>query len=325
MSTRTIPGRLAFVFPGQGSARAGMAAAWRGQEAGHVFNVVGAATGLDLWRLADDPHACAQTTVAQPAVFAASLAALHAVREAGFTPTVVAGHSMGEITAAVAAGALTVADGAALIGERARAMHEATVAAPGEMLAVLDLDDDAQHRLVDRLPADVTVADDNAPGQIVVAGPVEAMERVAADARALGARVRRPDIEGPFHTATMAPVIVRVAAVLTRIPVTDPHVTIVSGTTAAPLATADAVRRALSEGALASVHWRGVQERLVAMGVDAIVELGPGGVLSRIARGCCASTVSVHVDRPDTARALQDSLAAASAATDGVDGAVAAG
>ena len=318
--------RLAFVFPGQGSARPGMAAVWRHHPAGHVFDAVGAATGLDLRRLADDPDAVRRTAVAQPAVFAASLAAWTAVRDAGLTASVVAGHSLGEITAAVVAGALDLDDAAALVGERARAMQEAAEAAPGEMLAVLDLDDEDEARLVRLLPGDVTVADDNACGQVVLAGPTSALARAAITARALGGRVRRTTIEGPFHTATMTPVVVRVAAAVARCTVRDPAVPLLSGTTAAPLATAADVRRAITDGALASVHWRGVQERLVASGVDTIVELGPGGVLAGLARRCCPDLIALHVDRPSAAHALLDRLVAAeSGAVQPVDEPIAAG
>jgi hypothetical protein len=181
--------RIAFVHPGQGALRSGMAAAWRGHPAGQVIDEVGERAGLDLWTLADDPASGADTAVAQPAILAVSLAASRALTDAGIRPAFVAGHSLGECTAAIVGGALSVADGAEVVAERGRAMGAACRANPGTMAAIIKLDRDEVDRLVARVP-DAQVANDNAPGQVVVSGPVHRRAR-RLPARA-GRHQRRP-------------------------------------------------------------------------------------------------------------------------------------
>lgn len=291
---------LAFLFPGQGSHRPGMASVWAEHPAHATFDEVSRATGLDLARVADDADACAATALAQPAVYAASIAAWRALLDAGVVPDVVAGHSLGEIAAAVAAGCLEVADGARLVAERGRAMGEACAASPGGMVAVLGLDDEAVGALRARIQGTGAVlANDNAPGQVVLAGPEGQLDRAAEVARELGGRVRALDVEGAFHSPAMTPGVVRVAEVLRRTTVEAPHTTFLSGSTGAPVTTAAGVATALAEGVLAPVRWRDVQTRLGELGVTAAVEVGPGGVLRGLARRALPG-VEVHaVDEPE--------------------------
>lgn len=290
---------LAFLFPGQGSQRPGMAAAWRGTPQEPVFAAVGHAAGIDVATLADDADRCgASTAIGQPAILAASLAALDALLTAGVRPDVVAGHSLGEVTAAVAAGALSANDGALLVAERGRAMGAACAAAPGVMAAVVRLDDDALTTLLGQVP-DVALANVNAPGQAVLSGPPAAVERAAGLARDLGGRVLPLDVEGAFHSSAMTPAVVRVDAALRRLPVHEPTTTFLSGTTGGPVRTAAAVSRALVEGILAPVRWRQVQEQLPALGVSLIVEVGPGGVLRGLARRTVADIPVLAVAGPE--------------------------
>ncbi|MBW3657537.1 MAG: ACP S-malonyltransferase [Actinobacteria bacterium] len=305
--------RPAFLFPGQGSQRPAMASAWRGTPQERVFTEVGHAAGMDLRALADDADRCgASTAVAQPAILAASLAAFDALTAAGVRPAVVAGHSLGEVTAAVAAEALSPADGALLVAERGRAMGAACAASPGSMAAVVRLDDDALETLLRRVPA-VAVANVNAPGQAVLAGPPAAIERAGAAARELGGRLLPLDVEGAFHSAAMTSAVVRVDAVLRRLPVHDPTVTFLSGATAAALRTAGEVTRALVDGILAPVRWREVQEQLPGLGVDLLVEVGPGGVLGGLARRTVPGIPVLSVEGPGDVAEVVDALAGADA------------
>lgn len=292
---------VALVFPGQGSHRAGMASAWSDHPAAApTFAEVATATGLDIGELADDPAACAATSVAQPALFAVSVVAWRALLDAGVEPALVAGHSLGEITAAVAAGCLSVPDGARLVADRGRAMGEACARSPGSMAAVLGLDDEARDQLRERLPAGVAVANENAPGQVVLSGPPEAVEGATGIARDLGARVRPLDVEGAFHSEAMAPAVRRVAAVLRDLQVADPAVPLVTGVSGRALTRGADVTAALVDGLLRPVRWRAVQETLVASGAGLILESGPGGVLKGLAR----RTVDVPALTVDTPAAL---------------------
>lgn len=302
------PPRIAFVFPGEGSHRAGMAAAWRGDPAATAFDDVSRATGLDLVRLADEAECCKATAIGQPAVFAASLAAWRALRAAGVQPDVVAGHSAGEITAAVAAGSLAVDEAALLVLERAHAMHDAAVSYPGEMVAVLGLDDEGLRSLRTQLRADVVIADDNASGQVVLAGPTTGVEQAVDVATRAGAHIERPPLEGPFHTAVMSPALVRVSMQLGRTAIADPRVPLVTATTGTALTTAPAIRRALTDGLLSTVNWRAVQRELSALDVDVVVEVGPGGVLRALAELSMPGVDAYGVDRPSAVAVLVERL-----------------
>lgn len=293
---------IAFVFPGQGSQRAGMASAWSGTPQHDVFQDVGHAAGLDLATLADDATRCgASTALGQPAILAASLAAFDALAEAGLRPDVVAGHSLGEVTAAIAAGSLSRNDGAALVTERGRAMGSACAATPGAMAALIKLSAEQVADIVARVE-DVAVANENAPGQAVLSGSPDAVSRAAELAREAGGRVLPLDVEGAFHSPAMTPALVRVDTFLKRTPVHDPQLDLVTGTTAEVVTTAAGVQRALVEGILSPVRWRAVQERLVSMGVRTVVEVGPGGVLRGLARRAMPDVEVLAVETPDDVR-----------------------
>ncbi len=296
---------IAFLFPGQGSHQPGMAAAWDGHPAGRRFAEIGALTGMDLTALADDPEACAATAVAQPALFAASMASLEALRAAGVTADVVAGHSLGEVGAAVAAGALHPSDGAQLVTERGRAMGLACAASPGTMAAVLRLPVDELAGLVRRVP-NVHVANDNAPGQVVVSGTEVAVGRLTELARAAGGRVLPLPVEGAFHSPAMTPACAHLETLLRTVEVRDPQIPLVSGTTGDECRSAAEVRRALVDGVLAPVRWRAVQERLVALGAELLVEVGPGTVLRGLARRTVPDVTAVSAGAPDDIGAVAE-------------------
>lgn len=298
---------VAVVFPGQGSHRAGMASAWEDHPAHGTFAEVGAAAGIpDLPRLADDPGSCAATAVGQPAMFAVGVAAWRALSDVGVHPHAVAGHSLGEVTAAVAAGVMSVEDGAALVAQRGRSFAAACRADPGGMAAVLGLGDEIQAVLADH--PRVELANDNGPTQKVLAGPRDALAEALISAKELGGRIRELDVEGAFHTAAMAPAVVTVDTVLRRTELHDPAFPLVCGDWVTVSATASEVRRGLVDGVLSRVRWREVQRRLGDMGVTAIIEAGPGGVLTGLARRTVPEMDAVHVDGPSSVRDLADTL-----------------
>lgn len=298
----------AFVFPGQGSHRAGVLTAWEEHPALAVLEEVGEGLGRDVRALSDDPGTGGRTADAQPAIMAASLVAWRGLSDAGVRPDVVAGHSLGEYTAAIAAGAFSVVDGTRVVAERGRAMGEACAASPGTMAAVVKLNPDAVEVLVDGIDG-LVVANDNAPGQVVVAGDPQAVAAVRARAKDAGGRALPLDVEGAFHSPAMAPAVDAVRAVLADVEVEDPEVPLVSGATAREVERADPLGDALVAGILSPVRWREVQLRLAERGVTHLVEVGPGGVLAGLAKRTVPD-IEVHsVATPDDLEAVVDVLA----------------
>jgi len=298
--------RIAFVFPGQGSHRPDMASAF-GSAGRAVVERLGRAAGLDLAALADDADACAATSIGQPALLATSLAALVALADAGIQPDVVAGHSLGEVTAAVAAGAIGPDDGARVVAERGRAMGAACAATPGGMAAVVRVDL-AEVAEVLRNHPEVAIANNNAPGQLVLAGPVRALADALDDVGRVGGRAIPLRVEGAFHSPAMAPAVVALAQALERVPMSDPTVPLITGVSGQVLHRGDDVKRNLVDGILAPVRWVAVFDQLIAMGTEVLVEVGPGGVLAALARRADRGLVVHSVARTQDVADLAASL-----------------
>lgn len=259
----------ALLFPGQGSHAAGMEEPWR---ASPVL-----ARGLEL--LGEDPFARLEegTRWQQPALFLCGLAALEAEGEPA--PAAAAGHSLGEYAALVAADALAFEDALHLVALRADAMARAGEAAPGGMVAVLG--GDPVEVAVLAAKHGLGIANDNAPGQLVLSGAIAAVEDAAAEARELRLRARRLDVSGAFHSELMAPAAAELAAALAEVPVREPRFPVFSNGTAAPFAD---VRRELAENLLRTVRWRETLLALRAKGVDRFVTLGPDRVLNGLVK-----------------------------------------
>lgn len=301
--------RIAFVFPGQGSHRPGMASAWL-PGARDLMDELSDATGIDLVATADDADACAASTrLGQPSITAVSLAALAALTDAGITPDLVAGHSLGEATAAIAAGVFTPAEGAALVAARGRAMGAACRTTPGTMAAVVRVDIDTVEDVVAALD-DVVVANINAPGQVAIAGTPDGIAAASDALREAGGRVLPLPVEGAFHSPAMTPAVVALTAALQWAPARDPEVPIVSGLDASVRLTGGAVTRALVDGLLAPVRWVDVQHALVEAGTALIIEVGPGGVLAGLARRTVPDVEFISVATPDDVPAAVEAAAA---------------
>ncbi len=298
---------LAFVFPGQGSHRAGALAPWEHHPAMAVLDEVSVGVGRDVLALSEDPTAGGRTADAQPAIMAASLVTWRALTEAGITPSVVAGHSLGEYTAAVAAGVLGIEDGARLVATRGAAMGEACAANPGTMAAVVKLHPDAVTVLVDGIDG-LVIANDNAPGQVVVAGTPDAVAAVKDQAREAGGRALALDVEGAFHSPAMAPAVDRVREAIDGLSLAEATVPLVAGASALPLQDGAAIGDALVAGMLSPVRWREVQLRLEAMGVTDLVEVGPGGVLAGLAKRTVPELTVHTVSGPDDLDGVVEAL-----------------
>jgi [acyl-carrier-protein] S-malonyltransferase len=301
---------IAFVFPGQGSQRVGMgrALAESSPRARAVFDEADAVLGFALSGLCfDGPEAELQLTAnTQPALLATSIAALRALEQEGLSPSFVAGHSLGEYAALVAAGVLTLADALRTVRLRGQYMQEAVPVGVGAMAAVLGLDLPAVEQAC-QAAADgevVAPANINSPGQIVIAGHAKAVERATALCRAQGAKraVLLP-VSAPFHCALMRPAQERLAAHLAGVTFSQPRVPLVNNVDARVVRDAEECREGLVRQVAAPVRWQQSVELLVAQGADSFVEVGPGGVLSGLVKRIAKGVRTIGVEDAAGARA----------------------
>jgi [acyl-carrier-protein] S-malonyltransferase len=287
----------AFVFPGQGSQAVGMGKALASSStiAREVFATVDAALGERLSALIFDGDAdtLTLTSNAQPALMAVSVAAARVLMDrAGRSlpelASYVAGHSLGEYSALAVAGALDLQDAARLLRLRGSAMQAAVPVGVGAMAALLGLDL-AQAQLVAAQASEggevCVAANDNAPGQVVVSGHRAAVERAVALAAQQGARrsVMLP-VSAPFHCPLMQPAADAMAAALATTAILTPAVPVIANVTAEPVSDPETIRRLLVEQVTGTVRWRETIERMRALGVTGIVEIGAGKVLSGLVR-----------------------------------------
>jgi [acyl-carrier-protein] S-malonyltransferase len=320
---------IAFVFPGQGSQAVGMgrALADASPAAAAVFAAADAALGEPISRLAwEGPEEdLNRTENAQPALLAASIAYLEAVRERWYQlgvdarPAFAAGHSMGQYSALVAAGALELADAVRLVRTRGVAMQSSGAGREGRMAAIIGLDDDRLPELVAQASEHglFGVANRNSPGQVVVSGERRAVEASLAIAKALGAKRA---IELPVSVAAHSPLMADAAdtmrRVLAGVTFRDPEPPLLANADARLLETADACRAELVEHLTTGVDWVGAIHAMTASGVTTFVEVGPGRVLTGLIKRIAPDAVALATDEP----AASDRLAipfAEAAVTDG--------
>ena len=297
---------IAFVFPGQGSQHVGMGQALAGRfpECRETFEQADAALGAAISTLCFDGPAerLVLTEHTQPALLTVSTAAARALMRRGVRPGWLAGHSLGEYSAHVAAGTLSFGDAVRTVRNRGRYMQDAAPVGHGTMAAVMGLDAPLVEQAC-REAADgqvVSAANLNAPGQVVIAGAAAAVRRAGDRAKALGARrVRALPVSAPFHCALMRPARDRLERDLRALVVSDPAVPVVANLDAEPKrGAADAVS-ALVDQVTAPVRWEQVVRRLASEGVDTYVEVGPGAVLSGLIRRIDRGARLLSVADPD--------------------------
>ena len=280
---------IAFVFPGQGSQQVGM-----GKDLADRFDVCRATLaeadtvlGSALTNLCfEGPEdALMLTENTQPAVLAVSVAIHRLLVSRGIVPDIVAGHSLGEYSANVAAGTISFADALRTVRRRGLYMQEAVPVGTGAMAAILGLDAETVERVcLESAQGDVvSAANLNAPGQVVVAGTRAAVARASERAKELGARRAMPlPVSAPFHCALMEPAERRLAPELRQLVVSDPRIPVVANVDAEVKQDAAAVVDALVRQVSAPVQWEGVVRRLTAEGARTFIEVGPGKVFSRL-------------------------------------------
>jgi [acyl-carrier-protein] S-malonyltransferase len=307
---------VAFVFPGQGSQAPGMGLDFAefDEAAADLYQWASACLGWDLaetLRMAS-PDELRQTYIAQPAIFCVSVAALRALEAAGVPrPAYVAGHSLGEFSALVAAGALSFEAGLLLVARRAEAMQRAADARPGSMSSVLGLSAEGVEMAVEATAQDqvLAVANDNAPGNVVVSGEWTALERLPAAAKELGARRVVPlNVGGAFHSPLMAPAVEVFEPHLAAAPLRDPAIPVVANATAEPVSDADELRRLLARQLTGRVRWTESVRRMAALGVDTFIEVGPGTVLSGLIKRTVEGTRVLAAGDAEGVAAVADAL-----------------
>jgi [acyl-carrier-protein] S-malonyltransferase len=312
---------IAFLFPGQGSQKVGMGrdlyeahavARETFAEADAVFGAGGPEgpllhTGDAEIRLSNlifkgPEDRLALTEITQPAILTASIAAYRVLASNGIEPDFVAGHSLGEYSANVAAGTLRFGDAVGIVRRRGRYMQEAVPVGAGAMAAILGSDLDTVRRACDEAAEGevVSPANINGPGQIVIAGTAAAVERACERAKALGARRAVPlPVSAPFHCALMRPAEARLGPELRALAAGDPRVPVVANVDAEPKRDGRAAVDALVRQVSAPVRWESVVTRLASEGVTTYVEVGPGTVLGGLVKKIHTDAHVLHFGSPD--------------------------
>ncbi|MEE1869580.1 ACP S-malonyltransferase [Pseudomonas auratipiscis] len=308
---------LAFVFPGQGSQSLGMLAELGAQYPLVIdtFREASEALGYDLWALTQNgpEEQLNQTDKTQPAILTASIALWRLwLAEGGARPAFVSGHSLGEYSALVAAGSLSLGDAVKLVKRRGELMQEAVPAGQGAMAAILGLDDaDVVAICAEAAQGEVVSAVNfNSPGQVVIAGAKAAVERAMEACKAKGAKRALPlPVSVPSHCELMRPAAERFAESVNAIDWQVAQIPVVQNVSAAVAADLDTLKRDLLEQLYKPVRWVECVQTLAANGAVQLVECGPGKVLAGLNKRCADGVTTYNLNTPDAVAATRAALA----------------
>ncbi|WOE42337.1 ACP S-malonyltransferase [Acinetobacter chinensis] len=283
--------RTAFVFPGQGSQKVGMLAELAEQFSGiqATFAEASEAVGFDLWHIAQSGEGLDQTEFTQPVLLTASIALWRVWLElGGVAPKYLAGHSLGEYSALVAAGAMSLGDAVKLVNLRGKLMQSAVPQGMGGMAAILGLDDAKVLELCEQINmqgrGSVEAANYNAQGQVVIAGDKLLVEAVMAAAKEQGGKAIALPVSVPSHCSLMKPAAEKFAQALEETAIEMPHLPVIQNVNAKVAADVDELRQALTAQLYQSVQWTKTMQMLQDEGIQYIAECGPGNVLANLAK-----------------------------------------
>lgn len=284
--------KIAFLFPGQGSQSVGMGQdlAEKYEEVKNIFNEADQALSDSLSELIKNgpQETLTLTTNAQPALLTTSIAVLQKVKEFNIEADYVAGHSLGEYTALVAASSLEFRDAVQIVRKRGEFMEAAVPNGQGSMAAILGMDADKLTEITDQVTetvSSVQLANLNCPGQIVISGTKEGVEKACELAKENGARRAIPlEVSGPFHSRLMEPASQKLDEVLQNHSIVDAKIPVISNVTAEPVTDAEQIKDLLIKQLYSPVRWEDSIKTMIDLGVDTFIEIGPGKVLTGLVR-----------------------------------------
>lgn len=296
--------KIAFVFPGQGSQAVGMGKDLydRYPTAKAVFDAADEALGFSITEMCfqGPEEELRKTFNTQPAILTVSMACYEVLKEQGLKPDIVAGHSLGEYSALVATGALSFADAVRLVRKRGQFMQEAVPIGEGSMAAIMGLERNAVVEICEKAQAEigaVQAVNFNCPGQIVIAGKTEAVEKAVELLKAAGAKraVMLP-VSAPFHSTLMQPAADKLAGELDKIAVNEAVIPVVANVNGQIITQGSAIKTSLIQQAASPVLWEDCVSTIVESGATVFVEVGPGKVLTGFTKKIVKDTTNLNVE-----------------------------